>query len=77
MKVDKFNESSRSEVASSHKEELSEMYAVSLTHLMENLNITHALSLTRRDLDICKLALDSTKKCISEKSSFDLHKMWW
>lgn len=65
MNVEKFKGCSRSEVASEHLENKDELYAVTLTQLLDELKFTDTMDLTKYDIDICKKAIEITENVVS------------
>ena len=65
MNVEKFNGSSRSEVASNHSENEIELYAVALTQLLDELNFRDTMDLNSDDIIVCKKAIEITENVVS------------
>ena len=65
MNVDKFTDSSRSEVASNNSENETELYAVALTQLLSELNFKDTINLNNDDIIACKKAIEITDNIVS------------
>ena len=65
MNVEKFKDMSRSYVASNHEEDTVELYAVSLTQLLDELKFRDTMHLSSDDIVICKEALQITDFVLS------------
>ena len=63
--VAKFNGFSRSEVASGHKENEIELYAVALTQLLDEVNFRDTMDLNSEDIIACKKAIEITENVVS------------
>lgn len=64
MNVERFKGCSRSEVASSHMENIDELYAVALTQLLDELKFSDIMGLSMEDIEICKFAIKITKDIV-------------
>lgn len=65
MNVEKFKGNSRSEVASNHSENETELYAVALTKLLDELNFRDTMDLNSDDIVACKKAIEITENVVS------------
>jgi hypothetical protein len=65
MNVEKFKGKSKSEVASNHSENETELYAVALTQLLDELNFRDTMDLNSEDIVACKKAIEITKNVVS------------
>ena len=69
INVERFKNNSRSEVASNHSENETELYAVALTQLLDELNFKDTMNLNSDDIVICKEAMKITENIISRYNS--------
>jgi hypothetical protein len=60
-----YKNSSRSDVASSHKDSDIELYAVSLIELLDGLGSRAMFHLSSNDIELCKKALEITRNVLS------------
>jgi hypothetical protein len=65
LNVEKFKDSSRSEVASNHVENRDELYAVALVQILNELKIFDRVDLNSEDIELCKKAIEITKNVVS------------
>lgn len=60
MNTEQFKFSSRSEIASEHREDDLELYAVSLIKILDGLGSTALKYINSKDVELCKKALEIT-----------------
>lgn len=65
INVEKFNGSSRSEVAANHEENIDELYAVALVKLLDELNFRDTMVLNNDDIVLYKKAVEITDNIVS------------
>lgn len=65
MNTEQFKFSSRSEIASEHKENDLELYAVSLIKILDELGSTALKHINLKDVELCKKALEITDLVVS------------